>query len=606
MPSLPLVAFDCEVYPNYFLAAFKHLRSGEVETFEIVGSSRISLADSRSIKRLFKENEVFGFNSRNYDVPVLCYAIDQKRPVNTHAIYGVSSYIIKESQPGWMTMQHFGITAPKDFNHFDVQEPTPGVMISLKLYGGRMHSKRLQDLPIDPHKHLTPNERAEIKRYCINDLDTTIDLYNRIRDRIALRRKMAVTYDNPDLLSKSDAQIAEAVIKHDVKKLSRDANLKASPPNPQMRYQVPDFINFQTQVLQETLELIRSTIFKLNERGSVDLPKDIKSLRIAIGNSVYQMGIGGLHSTESKQSIIPTASQRLIDKDVTSYYPSIILNQQLYPKHLGDKFLTVYQDIVDKRIKAKREGDKITNESLKITINGSFGKFGNKWSSLYSPKLLLQTTLTGQLSLLMLIESLELNGISVISANTDGFVTLLEDHQYDLFNTLCFEWEVITSFHLEETEYKALYSRDVNNYLAVKTDSSTKGKGVFAYDNLMKSPQGDIIIIAVREYLLHQTPLCDTIKACNDIRQFITVRAVTGGGVWKDNYLGKVVRWVYATDGEGIYYKEKGNKVAKSDGALPVMELPDSLPDTLDYERYVQEAESVIASLGLTVNNQRE
>ena len=210
---------------------------------------------------------------------------------------------------------------------------------------------------------------------------------------------------------------------------------------------------------------------------------------------------------------------------------------------------------------------------------------------------MMAVTLTGQLSLLMLIEKLENNGISVVSANTDGFVSLMTKDKYELYDSICFDWELKTNFELEETIYKALYSRDVNNYLAV-TDHDTKGKGIFTLDTIIKNPQAQICIIAVKTLLVQGVSIEKTIRKCKDLTQFILVRSVTGGAVWKDDYLGRVVRWVYSTEGEQISYKKNGNKVAKSDGALPVMELC-SLPESLDYERYIDEAKSILESLGL-------
>ena len=39
--------------------------------------------------------------------------------------------------------------------------------------------------------------------------------------------------------------------------------------------------------------------------------------------------------------------------------------------------------------------------------------------------MLIQTTVTGQLALLMLIENIELAGFTVVSANTDGIVEVI-------------------------------------------------------------------------------------------------------------------------------------------------------------------------------------
>jgi DNA polymerase elongation subunit (family B) len=185
--------------------------------------------------------------------------------------------------------------------------------------------------------------------------------------------------------------------------------------------------------MQWTLATVCSALFVVGEDGTIGMPEQLKELGIAIGDSVYRMGIGGLHSSEQKAIHYATDDTILVDRDVASYYPAIILNTGMYPEQMGPNFLTVYRDIVRQRLDAKKRGDKVAADSLKITINGTFGKLGSPWSTLYAPNLLIQVTVTGQLALLMLIERLELRGIPVVSANTDGLVIKcpkrLDEHQ---------------------------------------------------------------------------------------------------------------------------------------------------------------------------------
>jgi len=262
-------------------------------------------------------------------------------------------------------------------------------------------------------------------------------------------------------------------------------------------------------------------------------------------------------------------------------------------------------EILDKikTLKSEKAACKVVDSSNKININSAFGKLGSKYSSLYSPDLMMAVTLTGQLSLLMLIERLEGAGISVVSANTDGTVSLMSKDKYELYDSICFNWELDTNFELEETVYSALYSRDVNNYLAVKTNGETKGKGVFTSGGINKNPSASICVTAVIEFLTNDAPIRETITQCTDIKQFLSVRTVNGGATWRDQYLGKVVRWIYSTDGCEIRYKNANktgghNKVAKSDGARPVMTLGE-FPKDIDYERYVEESLSMLGDLGL-------
>lgn len=595
-----LVVLDLEIYPNYSLFAFKNIDNNRVICLEIKGQD--SCLDQSSLKKLnsiMHKRTTFGFNSRNYDLPLILYAL---RGRTAFEIYKMGNSIIENNIPGWKIMKDFGLFKPDGIKHFDIQEPAPGVRVGLKLYGGRMHSRRLQDLPIEPGTILTEREMEETRLYCINDLDTTIDLFRKIEPEIQLRSDMSKKYKQ-DLMSKSDAQIAEAVIKSELQKIMGSKRRLKAPTIPEgktFRYEVPDYISFESENLKLALETIRNHDFELDGRGSIKLPKELKSMKLKVGFSTYQLGVGGIHSTEKKQCIIPNANQFLIDKDVASYYPTIILTRKLFPKQLGESFLKVYKQIVDDRLSAKKiDKGGVEDRSLKIVINGSFGKLGSKWSALYSPDLMMAVTLTGQLALLMLIEKLELAGISVVSANTDGFVSLLDKEKYDIYTEISDEWEQKTKFVLEESFYKALYSRDVNNYLAV-TEKGCKGKGIFTKAGLTKNPQAPICALAVEKLLSEGIPIKDTVRNCKDISKFINVRSVAGGAVFGDEYLGKVVRWVYSTEGSIITYKKNGNKVAKSDGSLPVMEITKELPESLDYDRYIEESMSILDDIGLT------
>lgn len=249
-------------------------------------------------------------------------------------------------------------------------------------------------------------------------------------------------------------------------------------------------------------------------------------------------------------------------------------------------------------------------DGFKIGANSCFGHLSNKYSRLYSPDLMIQVTLTGQLCLLMLIEWVEAEGIPVVSANTDGILMYPKKDQLERLEQVISTWELVTGFQTEETLYQSYYAKDVNNYLAIKTDGSVKGKGL--YNNpwekegpnifkLHKNPNTTIVIEAVIAQLRDGTPLEETIKACRDIRKFISVRKVTGGANDSDGeYLGKAIRWYYCKDthGASLGYKTSKNKVPKSEGSKPLMELPDEFPDDINYDWYIQEAEIVLIDIG--------
>jgi DNA polymerase elongation subunit (family B) len=320
------------------------------------------------------------------------------------------------------------------------------------------------------------------------------------------------------------------------------------------------------------------------------MPAALSTLKVAVGGSVYQMGMGGLHSTESTAYHLTNEQVGLFDFDVSSYYPAIILNCGLYPEHLGESFLDIYRNLVAERLAAKRAGDMVKANALKITVNGSFGKLGSPYSALYSPDLMVQVTVTGQLSLLMLIEMLERYDLNVVSGNTDGIVVRTERHKIELMQTIIARWEKRTGFEMEMSEYVGLYCRDVNNYIAIKPDGSVKTKGVFSPASLNKNPQNEICSIAMIEYLKYGTPFEDTIRNCEDITKFLMVRTVKGGAMYGKKYLGKAVRWYHAKGSKmAITYRNNQNQVAMTYGSKPFMDLEGGFPDDIDYQWYIKE-----------------
>lgn len=590
----PVYAFDEEVYRDYFLASFRHVDTGELLEFEMTPDFR---PDFGPMYRLLKDSTIVTFNGNNFDIPLLGILI---RGGDCKHIKAGANGIIEDGLRPWQFEKHFGVTVPTKIDHVDLIEVAPGIA-SLKIYGGRLHCRRMQDLPIEPDASIAPDQRAVLRRYCGNDLETTVALYKHLLPQIRLREQMSAAY-GLDLRSKSDAQIAEAVIVSTVSKaLQIDVKRPEIRTGTTFRYHAPDFLQFTTPYLQRVAELVAALDFTVPYSGSVLMPQKLKELKIEIGRSVYQMGIGGLHSTEKSVAHVVNddSDYVLIDRDVVSYYPKIILNTGLAPSHMGEAFTRTFTAILNKRIEAKRAGDKVVAESLKITVNGSFGKFGSKWSKLYAPNLMIQTTITGQLSLLMLIEALEESGIPVVSANTDGVVIKCPRDKLGRMDLIVLDWEFATGFETEATEYKALYSRDVNNYIALKPDGGVKLKGVFAPVGLQKNPANEICTAAVVKFLSDRTPVEATIRGCQDVRKFVTVRQVKGGAVHGGEYLGKAVRWYYSIAGSGpIEYRMNGNAVARSEGAIPLMELPDTVPEDIDYAWYIDEAKSILEEIG--------
>jgi DNA polymerase elongation subunit (family B) len=587
------VFIDVECYKDYFLFCAKNSKSGKITKIPMHSDCVLNKTLLREILKV----ELISFNGNKYDLPIISGAL---AGWDCQKLHDLSNQIILSDKPTYQILKDKDLKVG-NYNHIDLIEVAIGVA-SLKIYGGRLHTQKMQDLPIDPQSSILPEQREILELYCQNDLELTELLYKKLIPQIDLRREMKATY-GMDLRSKSDAQIAETIIKSELNTLTNKTYTpKQYEEGFTFNYKDPSIISFTNPELLNIYTQLLDQDFTLSAKGSVQMPVWLARQKITIGTTVYKMGIGGLHSCEKSQLVKASSSYLISDFDVTSFYPSIILQQELYPENMGKNFLTLYQSIVDRRVTAKRDKNTVEADVLKIVLNGSYGKFGSRFSALYSPELLLQTTITGQLSLLMLIEVLEENNIQVVSANTDGIVTKYQAEDSELVQKLLAEWTLKTTYNLEQTDYRVIASRDVNNYLAVKTDGKTKGKGCFADPSLSKNPDGQIIYEAVIAKIASGKPISQTIKKCTDITKFVTVRTVTGGAVWQERYLGKAIRFYHTSTAElqeaTINYAKNGNKVPNSLGCRPLMDLPDTFPDDVDHNYYIDKANELLKGVG--------
>ena len=163
-----------------------------------------------------------------------------------------------------------------------------------------------------------------------------------------------------------------------------------------------------------------------------------------------------------------------------------------------------------------------------------YGAFRDINDYLYDPKCTYKVTINLQLCLLMLIEALELKGIKVISANTDGIVCIIKPEQEADYKACCDWWQEYNNFELEFTNYEKYLRNDVNNYIAVKEgfqdaynklidktpeaiseleDIYIKRKGLFietiAFNKGYAYP---VVPKALNLFLLYNVPYADTIE----------------------------------------------------------------------------------------------
>lgn len=668
----PEAELDIECFHNWFLVGITDRAAGIEWDFQMVPGSALDIA---SITTLAQHYTFVTFNGTNYDMPMLLLAL---AGADCATLKAANDDIICNGLKWWQFYKKYNCYPPEWMDHIDVSEPTPGVRISLKQYMCRMSSKLVQDSPVDFNLPLPLEEAPHEIHYCRNDRRGTGQLRDEIAERIAVRVRLSQEF-GVDLRSKSDAQMAEAMVKAEWSRLMTDSLARyqadaaitgydvdryphlhvrnydvdyRGTPKPTIphynhgtsfKVRIPGYIEFVTPYMRQFLEVVRNCQFVISDKDEAELmgmdgknirtgvliPDELKKLDIVIGHSTYRVGIGGLHSQESSVAYRTVPGVCTLETaDVAAYYPSLIINANMNPPQLGPLFLSIYKKFYDDRLHAKHNKKKHPKGSpenvrletidagYKIVNNGTFGKLFSRYSIFYAPEFGIAVTIGGQLSLLMLIERLELSGIRVVSANTDGIEMLIPAGYEWIASSVIDWWQRATNLVMENKKYLALYSRDVNNYMSLQFDGSVKRKGVFGESGVLnnKHPDCDICADAVVALLTAGTPLMSTIRACNDVRKFVRVRGAKGGGTWfsRDRgdlivdgelrggvALGRSVRWYYRTDSTDYIVDTKSlNKVAGSDGAMPVMELPDQLPTDIDYRYYVSVAEKMLEEIG--------
>lgn len=571
------LVFDTEVYPNFFLLAISTLDGKKRRYF----SSPFTEETRLKIKAILTSYTLIGFNSINFDLPLLTMLCDG---ASTEELYEAANDIIDNGLRSWQFYKKYNLRE-LDVDHIDLIEVAPGKS-SLKLYGAKLHAKKLQDLPIAPGTILSSDQKRLIVKYCYNDLDLTTMLWNQLEEAVQLRISFGRAFR-----SKSDAQVAEKLISDSYERMTGRRPDKPKDRVRRFRHKPMPWINFKTHRCNEALSFVRKLEF--DEKRIAHFIADDDKVKLPIVNidgQRYKMGTGGLHSMEKMRAI----EAPLRDIDFASYYPKLLMQ-------MAFKYKPIYGKLIERRLAAKDAGRKVEADGLKIAVNGTFGKLGSFFSFLYDPELLVRVTLSGQLTLLMLIEELTLNGYSVYSANTDGIV-ILDKPGVD---SLLAEFETKTGLKTESAFYKGLYSRDVNNYVALKQDGGVKLKGVFSskldpknYDPLKKNPQFEICQEAVVNFLRNGDSIDETIIRCSNIEKFVSVRNVKGSAEWNGQYLGRVARWYWATDSRhAITYRSNGNKVPKSDGSRPLLDL--EWRNDIDYGRYIREARNLLWQVGV-------
>lgn len=552
-----LISYDCEVFAYDWLVTLKDKETG---IYTCIWN------DNEALKMALSDDCIYvGFNSKHYDQYIIKAIAADLTP---QEVKQVNDYIIAGGQ-GWQCPQLADYYFR--FNNVDIRDDTQQGL-SLKAIEGHLGmSVKESSVPFDIDRPLTPEEKAETEFYCKHDVDTAerlIDIRkDYLKNKINLGRLAGL--DEVKAMGMTNAKLTAAMLKATKK-----------PHDDERKYVYPDNLR---------KEYIPSEVFAFFDRMydfSIPDSELFKGkFNLNIGECPVTLGYGGIHGAIPNFFWEETEDRGIWNEDVGSYYPHLCTINGYTSRNIPSP--QIYEDILERRMKAKAAGDKHTANALKLVCNTTYGCLLNQYNDLYDPLMGRSVCISGQLYLLELAEHCyqEIKGLRIVQLNTDGIMVECDKKDYDTLTAICAEWQSRTGFDLEEDTVIKIAQKDVNNYVEVQPGGKAKAKGGYLVKGI--APAGAfninnscvIVATALKEFFVNGTPVEDTINGCDDIFQFQII--AKAGAKYKETYhvvdgvkepVQKVNR-VYATADEryGKIYKVK----SEDDSTAKIEMLPE-------------------------------
>lgn len=507
--------WDIETYPNIFTASFIHAATGMKLVFEISDRKNEQPQLIEFVFNLGRSKaRGIGFNNLAFDYPVLHYVVNAPGCTLEQIYAKAQSQIEPEGQwPEivWGRDQIFEQIDLYKINHFD----NKARRTSLKSVEIGMRSEQVMDLPYEVGATLDDQQKDHLIVYNRDfDVHHTLRFYVRCLDKIHFREELTKQYGR-NFMNHADTKIGKDIFVHELEKAGVDCSGVTIRERIALTDVIPPYVKLETTEFTDIMNRMKSVVLTKKQQDELLTTKGVFSDMVATVDGIeYTFGLGGIHSG------IPNCIYKSGDgfvmsaRDVTSLYPNLSIKNRFYPEHLGETFCDVYENLFNRRRDAKRAGDKVVDATLKLALNGTFGNMGSRFSPFCDHKCLLSITITGQLSMAMLIEQLrKVPQMTIVQTNTDGLILHHPAQYLEHVDNVCQWWMDVTQLNLECEDITSVYQRDVNNYIQVGTNGKIKRKGAYEYKyQWHQDPSAMIVARAAEAALVHN----------EDIRTFIT------------------------------------------------------------------------------------
>ena len=528
---IEIIFYDFEVFKEDWLAVFIDVTRRK---------EYVIVNDPDKLKALYESNikDIWvGFNNRHYDQYIMKGILLGMNPKR------INDWIILEEREGWQFSRAFNRVP---MINYDVMPNPP---IGLKTMEGFLGSNiKETGVPFDINRKLTKAEIEETIKYCRHDVEQTIKIFLEKIDEFNAMHGIVQAFPNMVSLSNigdSEARITAKVLGCVKQDFNDEFDYFFLPCLRLNKYKyVQDWFE---EKKKEALAMDLQNCDKYDKK----LWYKSQNLETIVAGIPHSFGFGGLHGAESKP--IHKTGQ-ILHVDVNNYYPSMLIAWGLVTRAAtNDNYTLVYKtrkSMKAKQIAAAKSGNKAEAKNWKKAqlpykkmLNALSGGMKDETNPAYDPRNNNCMCINGQLMLLDLIEHLEaVPGFELIQSNTDGLIIWIPDtdEAFEMVDDICWEWEQRCSTErcsilLELDNISEIYQKDVNNYLWVGSDGSVERIG--AYVKELSATDNDLPILnkALVEYMVHKTPVEQTINQCDDLIMFQKIVKLSNKYDWVEH-----------------------------------------------------------------------
>ena len=610
-----VIVYDIEIFPNVFHCTCKDTEENKLYFFEISNRKNqlTELVDFFFYKNI-GDKMFCGYNNKHYDDVIMNYLIDFYYKMDAlpytkicNSLFNLSHTIVTSEEGDTSKFKRWKYA--KYFYSMDLLTMlfSSKLRVGLKEMQVTMHYNNVEEYSGDFSQFLPDSEIDNMIEYNVNDVESTTELLNRLKDDVQLRLFIEKEY-GIDALSMDSVKFGETLL---LKKYCEETRLSEqyvktlrSPMDYiPLKDVILPFISYKNPKLQDVLKDMKSQVVYSKERKGYEK-------KFVLSNVRYSIGVGGIHSLHTPRIFVPNDNEFIGHSDVASMYPSFIIKYKWIPRHLGKEFWQVYSQIYKERIEAKHSGQKLKNLALKLTLNSVTGKMQQETSWMYDPFSVFKIRINGQLILLMLVDRLlELN-CKIVQVNTDGVMYIAQKAQREAVQEAVSEVEQLTQLTFESDDYEAFYQYAINDYFGVEKGYSQshdpkliEKKGMFITDpRLGKGLAPAIIPKAVINYFLTKQPTSEYIKSSKNIEDFLMYQRVDKKFkvFHGETPIQRINRFYASTNDYSLFKVDPTGKVANmlTKSGVTILNKMNNIPIEdrhLNYQYYISEANKIIS-----------